>query len=115
MQLQVWFHAAHDAGKFVINRYQEPDFMHVQLRAKECTQCHTPIVKNAPVLTAEQEEAMEGRAGAGYHVIRAHDTVRINCVRCHTAHTTDGDPKGQFIAQRRVEPICRECHATLGE
>ncbi len=115
MQLRVWTHAAHDAALFVIGRYREPDFMHVQLRPKECTQCHTPIVRNAPALSAEQEEAMEGRAGNTYHLIRPHDTVRITCVRCHTSHTTDGDPKGQFVARGRVQPICRECHATLGE
>jgi predicted CXXCH cytochrome family protein len=89
--------------------------MTLELRPKECTQCHTPILKGQPAITAEQEEALEGRAGNAYHAIRPHDSVRTNCVRCHTSHTTDGDPKAQFIARTRVEPICRECHKTLGE
>jgi predicted CXXCH cytochrome family protein len=115
MQLRVWIHAAWDTGKFIIGNYQEPEFMHLELRSKECTQCHTPILKSAPALSAEQEEAFEGRAGNAYHSIRAHDTVRITCIRCHTAHTTDSEPKLQYIARSRVEPVCRKCHPTLGE
>ncbi|HET7875008.1 MAG TPA: cytochrome c3 family protein [Methylomirabilota bacterium] len=115
MRLRVWSQAALDTGKFLAGRYREPDHMKVQLRPKECTQCHTPILKRPPALTAEQEEALEGRAGGAYHAIRPHDAVRITCVRCHSSHTTDSDPKAQFITRKRVEPICRECHATLGE
>jgi predicted CXXCH cytochrome family protein len=115
MQLRVWSHAALDTGKFVIGRYQEPEFMHIELRPKECTRCHTPIVKNARTFSAEEEEALEGRAGNTYHAIRPHDTVRIACTRCHTSHTTDSEPKLQFITRSRVQPICRECHKTLGE
>ena len=115
MRLRVWSLAAVDTGKFLVGRYREPDHMRLQLRPKECTQCHTPILKRQPALTAEQEEALEGRAGNAYHAIRPHDAVRTTCVQCHTSHTTDGDPKAQFIARKRVEPICRECHKTLGE
>ncbi|MDP2702297.1 MAG: cytochrome c3 family protein [Candidatus Rokubacteria bacterium] len=115
MRLRVWSIAAVDTGKFLVGRYREPDHMRLQLRPKECTQCHTPILKRQPALTAEQEEALEGRAGNAYHAIRPHDSVRTTCVQCHTSHTTDGDPKAQFIARKRVEPICRECHKTLGE
>jgi predicted CXXCH cytochrome family protein len=115
MRLRVWSLAALDTGKFLVGRYREPDRMTLELRPKECTQCHTPILKGQPALTAEQEEALEGRAGNAYHAIRPHDSVRTNCVRCHTSHTTDGDPRAQFIARTRVEPICRECHKTLGE
>ena len=115
MRLRVWSLAAMDTGKFLVGNYREPEHMRLQLRPKECTQCHTPILKRQPALTAEQEEALEGRAGNAYHAIRPHDAVRTNCVQCHTSHTTDGDPKAQFIARKRVEPICRECHKTLGE
>jgi len=115
MRLRVWSLAALDTGKFLVGSYREPDHMKLQLRPKECTQCHTPILKRQPALTPEQEEALEGRAGNAYHAIRPHDAVRTTCVQCHTSHTTDGDPKAQFIARKRVEPICRECHKTLGE
>ncbi len=115
MRARVWSLAALDTGKFLLGNYREPDHMTLPLRSKECTQCHTPILKHTPALTAEQEEALEGRAGNGYHQIRSHDSVRMTCVRCHTSHTTDGNPKAQFIARKRVEPICRECHPTLGE
>jgi predicted CXXCH cytochrome family protein len=115
MRARVWSLAALDTGKFLVGRYREPEDMKLPLRSKECTQCHTPILKHPPVVTAEQEEAQEGRAGNAYHAIRPHDAVRMTCVRCHSSHTTDGDPKAQFIARKRVEPICRECHKTLGE
>ena len=115
MRVRVWSQAAVDTGKFLLGDYHEPEAMTVELRTKECTQCHNPIVKHAPAITAEQDEALEGRAGNAYHQIRSHDSVRINCVRCHPAHATDGDPKGQFISRARVQPICRECHRTLGE
>jgi predicted CXXCH cytochrome family protein len=115
MRLRVWSLAAADTGRFLLGRYHEPDHMRLQLRPKECIQCHTPILKRQPALTAEQEEALEGRAGNTYHAIRPHDAVRTHCVQCHPSHTTDGDPKAQFIARKRVQPICRECHKTLGE
>ncbi len=115
MRARVWSQAALDTGKFLVGKYQEPDHMKLELRPKECTQCHDPILKHAPALTAEQDEALEGRAGNAYHQIRSHDSVRINCVQCHTSHTTDGNPKAQFIARKRVQPICRKCHPTLGE
>lgn len=115
MRLRVWSRAALDTAKYLVGSYREPDHMKIQLRPKECTPCHTPILKHPPALTAEQEEALEGRTGNAYHAIRPHDAVRLTCVECHSSHTTDGDPKAQFIARRRVEPICRECHATLGE
>jgi predicted CXXCH cytochrome family protein len=115
MRLRVWTHAGVDTLRFVIGKYREPDRMRLTLRSKECSVCHTPILKRAAPLSAEQEEALEGRAGNTYHAIRQHDAVRINCTRCHTSHTTDSEPKLQFIARSRVQPICRECHATLGE
>ena len=115
MRVRVWTQAGLDTVKFFMDRYHEPDHMTLKLRPKECTQCHDPILKHSPALTAEQDEALEGRAGNAYHQIRSHESVRINCVQCHTAHTTDGNPKAQFIARKRVEPICRECHTTLGE
>ena len=115
MRMRVWSLAAIDTAKFLLGDYREPDHMRLPLRSKECTQCHTPILKHAPALTAEQDEALEGRAGNAYHQIRSHDSVRMTCVRCHTSHTTDGNPRAQFIARTRVEPICRECHPTLGE
>jgi predicted CXXCH cytochrome family protein len=115
MRIRVWSQAALDTGKFLVGRYREPDHMTVALRPKECTQCHNPILKRAPALSAEQDEALEGRAGNGYHEIRSHDAVRITCVQCHTAHTTDGNPKAQFVTRARVQPICRRCHPTLGE
>lgn len=115
MRARVWSLAALDTGRFLIRRYGEPDHMKLPLRVKECAQCHTPILKRQQALAPDQEEAQEGRAGNAYHEIRPHDAVSMTCVRCHAAHTTDGDPKAQFIARKRVEPICRECHATLGE
>ena len=115
MRVRIWSLAAVDTAKFFFGDYREPDHMRLQLRSKECTQCHTPILKHTTALTAEQEEALEGRAGNGYHEIRSHDAVRITCVQCHTAHTTDGNPKAQFIARTRVQPLCRKCHPTLGE
>ncbi len=115
MRFRVWSQAALDTSRFLVGRYREPDHMKLQLRPKECTQCHSPILRRPQAVTAEQEEALEGRAGNAYHAIRPHDAVWITCVRCHSSHTTDGDPKAQFIARKRVEPICRECHATLGE
>jgi predicted CXXCH cytochrome family protein len=115
MRLRVWTVAGIDSLWYLAGRYREPEHMRLPLRPKECSRCHTPILKSAPALSLEQEESNEGRAGNTYHSIQAHGTVRITCVRCHPAHTTDSEPAVQFIARSRVQPICRECHATLGE
>ena len=114
--LKVWVLAAYDTGRFLVGRYTEPDHMKLQLRDKECLQCHTPILKSAPVaLSPEQEEALEGRTGDSYHAIRDHDTVKTACVRCHTSHTIDGEARFQFLARPRLLPLCRDCHPTMGE
>ncbi len=115
MHLRVWAVAAVDTGKFLVGRYQEPDRMRLPLRDKDCRQCHTPILKSAPFLSPEQEEAMEGQTGNSYHAIRDHDTVRIACVRCHISHTTDGEAPFQFLARPRLLPLCRDCHPRMGE
>ena len=115
MRLRVWTVAGIDTLRYLVGRYREPDQMRLPLRSKECSRCHTPILKSAAAVSAEEEESTEGRAGNTYHAIQAHGTVRITCLRCHTAHTTDSEPPLQFIARPRVQPICRECHATLGE
>lgn len=115
MRLRVWAVAAYDTGKFLVGRYKEPDRMQLPLRDDECSQCHTPILKTLPKLTAEQEEALGGRVSDSYHGIKDHDRVEVACVRCHTSHTTDGEAKTQFIARPRVQPICLECHKSLGD
>jgi predicted CXXCH cytochrome family protein len=115
MRLQVWAVAGFDSLRYVVGRYREPEHMRLPLRSKECSRCHTPILKNAPKLTAEEEGASEGQAGNSYHAIRGHDTVRIRCMRCHTSHTADSEAQWQFLARGRVQPICRECHPRLGE
>lgn len=114
MRLAVWTVAGIDSVRYLIGQYREPDHMRFPLRSKECSRCHTPILKSAAV-TTEQEELQEGQTGLGYHSIRGHDTVRIVCYRCHSSHTTDSEPTLQFIARVRVQPICRDCHPTLGE
>jgi predicted CXXCH cytochrome family protein len=115
MRARVWLLAAVDTGRFLLGRYREPERMRIQLRLKDCAVCHTPILRRPLPVSAEQEEALEGQAGNAYHAIRAHDGIRTACVRCHIAHSTDGDPKAQFVARQRVQPVCRECHKTLGE
>ena len=103
-----------DTLRYLVGRYHEPEGMRLPLRSKECARCHTPILKRGRA-SVEQEEALEGQMGNQYHAIRGHDTVRIVCSRCHASHTTDSEPRLQFIARARVQPICRECHKTLGE
>ncbi len=115
MRLRVWAAASVDTVKFFAGHYQEPTGMRLPLRDKECRQCHTPILKSAPFLAPEQEEATEGRTGDSYHAIRDHDTVRIACVRCHTSHAADGEARFQFLARPRLLPLCRDCHKTMGE
>lgn len=115
MRFRVWAVAAYDTLKFLAGRYKEPDQMRLPLRDKECRQCHTPILKSIPKLSAEQEEAMEGRVADSYHGIKDHDTVKVACVRCHTSHTADAGSGTQFLARPRLRPICLECHKSLGD
>lgn len=116
MRLQVWALAAYDTVKFFAGAYTEPDHMRLFLQDQDCRQCHTPILKSAPVaLTPEQEEALEGRTGDSYHAIRDHNPVKIACIRCHPSHTTDGEARFQFLARPQLLPLCRDCHKTMGE
>jgi len=115
MRLEVWAVAGFDTLRFLTGVYAEPTHMRLALRDAECRQCHTPIL-GAPAAggdTVAAEAETEGRGGTSYHAIREHETVRIDCVRCHTSHTTDSDAGNRFIAKARVRPICGECHKEL--
>ena len=81
MRLRVWTVAGIDTLRYLVGRYREPDQMRLPLRSKECSRCHTPILKSAAAVSAEEEESTEGRAGNTYHAIQAHGTVRITCLR----------------------------------
>ena len=115
MRLEVWAVAGFDTLRFLTGVYAEPTHMRLPLRDAECRPCHTPILA-APAAggdTVAAEAETEGRGGTSYHAIREHETVRIDCVRCHTSHTTDSDAGNRFIAKARVRPVCRECHEEL--
>lgn len=114
MRVRVWTVAGVDTLRFLVGRYREPERMRLPLRPAECRPCHTPILKAARALGAEQAEGAGGRSGDTYHAIRDHDGVRITCVRCHYSHTTDSEPVLQFISRARVQPVCHECHESLG-
>ena len=118
MRLAVRAVAALDTLKFLAGAYGEPTHMKLPLRDAECRPCHTPILRmpgatggEAPTFAAEAET--EGRAGTSYHAIREHDTVRVACVRCHGAHTTDSDAASRFISKTVVVPVCQECHKDM--
>ena len=115
MRARVWSVAGVDTVRFLIGRYHEPDGMRLPLRPAECRRCHTPILKTARSLGAEQDEGAGGRGGDTYHAIRDHDSVQIACIRCHSSHTTDSEPGLQFISRAHVQPVCHECHESLGE
>jgi len=118
MRMAVRTVAALDTLKFLAGAYREPTHMKLPLRDAECRPCHTPIVGRpgtaggeAPTLATEAET--EGRSGTSYHAIREHDTVRVACVRCHGAHTTDSDAASRFISKTVVVPVCQECHKDM--
>ena len=114
MRVRVWTVAGVDTLRFLSGRYREPERMRLPLRPAECRRCHTPILRIARALGAEQDEGAGGRGGDTYHAIRDHDSVQIACIRCHNSHTTDSEPVLQFISRARVQPICHECHESLG-
>lgn len=118
MRLAVRAVAALDTVKFLAGAYREPTRMRLPLRDAECWPCHTPILRRPGTTDGEAstfaaEAETEGRAGTSYHAIREHDTVRVACVRCHDAHTTDSDAASRFISKAAVVPVCRECHADM--
>jgi hypothetical protein len=119
MRLAVWGVAGVDTVRFLVGAYREPTGLRLPLRDAECRQCHAPILKTAAGAAAgsganlEAESETEGHAGTSYHAIRDHDGVRVTCIRCHAAHTTDSEASQRFIARPRVVPICRECHRAM--
>jgi predicted CXXCH cytochrome family protein len=121
-RLTVWGVAGFDTVRFLVGAYREPTAMRLPLRDAECRQCHTPILKamaakaDSTIRAEDRFEAeaeTEGRGGTSYHAIREHDTVRVTCVRCHGAHTTDSVAGRRFISEARVVPVCRGCHPAM--
>ncbi len=115
MRLRVWAVAGVDTLRFLIGAYREPERMRLPLRSAECARCHTPILGPSRVTGAGRDEGGGEGRGDAYHAIRDHASVPIACARCHGSHTTDSDAGLLFVSRARVQPICRECHATLGE
>ena len=72
MRLEVWAVAGFDTLRFLAGAYAEPTRMRLPLRAAECLQCHTPILRprvaDAETFAAEAET--EGRGSTSYHAIR---------------------------------------------
>ena len=136
MRGRVWAGAAWDTARYLLGRSQEPTHMRLPLRDAECRQCHDPImpavasarrppspgsVASTP-LSSSDEAAVSSYAadphaervgGTAYHAVREHNTVVVRCVRCHTSHTTDGDPGRGAVSEARLRPICRDCHKTM--
>jgi predicted CXXCH cytochrome family protein len=115
MRVTVWTVAGIDTLRFLTGRYGEPDHMRLPLRPAECLRCHTPIVERRRALGGDEDESMGGSGGDAYHAIRGHDGVRVTCVECHASHTTNSEAALMFVSRAHVQPICRTCHATLGE
>ncbi|MBI4270191.1 MAG: hypothetical protein HY615_07635 [Candidatus Rokubacteria bacterium] len=135
MRTKVWAVATFDTVKFFAGWYEEPTRMRLELRDAECRQCHTPVLKSAPrgaIAPAPTDSASappgnasaemyatdpyaERDAGANYHAVREHETVKLGCIRCHSSHTSDGGAKDRFISQARVRPLCGECHKEMLE
>ena len=123
MRFTVWSVAGMDTIRFLIGNYAEPTAMRLPLRDVDCRQCHTPILKNTvragegtgvrTERTFEAEAETEGRGGTSYHAIREHDSARLTCVHCHSAHATGSEASRRFILQDRVAPLCRQCHPTM--
>ncbi len=128
MRVRVLTGAAFDTLRFLTGAYREPDHMRLPLRDAECRQCHTPIVKAAsqaaatpapPPQSSGEAEALYGgpppttTGPLAFHRIQQHDTMPVACVRCHATHLTGGDPSADFVSSAVVQPVCRECHATM--
>lgn len=115
MRGRVWAVAGVDTLRFLAGLYREPQGMRLPLRPAECRQCHSPILARGRALGAEGDESQGGSGGDEYHAIQAHDGVEVTCARCHPSHATDSEAALRFISRARVGPVCRECHATLGD
>jgi hypothetical protein len=133
MRLRVWTVAGFDTVRFLTGLYREPTHMRLPLRDAECRSCHTPILEPAtpglpsPAAPASpphgpQDDAAaaygtrpedEARGQTSFHAIVDHATVNVRCVRCHTAHTTDSEPRRRFLSAPAVSPVCKECHPAM--
>lgn len=117
-RIAVWSLAALDTLRFIAGVYEEPTHMRISIPDSECRTCHTPILRGAPAAAGTEaayaaEAESEGRDGGSYHAIREHETVRVQCVRCHTTHTADSTAANRFISRERIVPACRECHKEM--
>ncbi len=93
--------AAIDAFWYVVGQFEEPAGMEWPLWDEDCQKCHTSFA-------APASEAWETPR---FHELPVHNVeLGIDCVSCHRAHESGGNPDGYFIDAEHVRRECGRCH-----
>lgn len=92
--------AGRDSLKYLAGVHHEPDHSDVPIADVGCTHCHARLGARAD--------------GPDFHQRSEHSSLPMTCVTCHQAHR-GGDPGQSFLVEAHVVPVCRTCHAGLGE
>lgn len=93
--------AAIDSFWYAVGQFEEPTGMEWPLWDEDCQKCHTSF---NPPPTEEWETPR-------FHELAVHNVeLGIDCVACHRAHESGGNPDDFFIGAAWVRPQCERCH-----
>jgi nitrate/TMAO reductase-like tetraheme cytochrome c subunit len=94
--------AAKDAFWYAVGRFDEPTGMQWPLWEEDCLKCHTSF----DPATSEEWETPR------FHELPIHNVeLGVDCVACHRAHDTGGNPDAFFLGADWVRPQCGRCHS----
>jgi len=93
--------AAIDAFWYLLGTFEEPSGMAWPLWDEDCQKCHD----------AFDTTASEAWQPPRFHESPVHNVdLGVDCVQCHRAHDSAGNPEHFFIAAEWVRPQCARCH-----
>jgi predicted CXXCH cytochrome family protein len=105
-RLRVKALAARDALVYLSGRFEEPERMRWPLWDEDCLACHASF------------EAAGAEAGGSsrFHELPVHNVdLGVDCVECHSAHESGGDPGAFFLRAAPVRAQCARCHSEFAE
>jgi len=90
---------------YLTGQFDEPTQMSWPLGDADCRQCHPHF-----------EKKTRGFDGEAFHDKAVHNSgLGVDCVECHSAHDTTGDPELWFLNAEVQRGRCAQCHVEYAE
>ncbi|RMF33279.1 MAG: hypothetical protein D6759_07190 [Chloroflexi bacterium] len=106
-RLRAMMLGARDLTAYLGHHYPQPATLTHPITDAHCLKCHQDVLR-----TRTFENHFHALLPQWHQVA---PSSAATCVSCHTAHTTDGDPRLGWLNKARTVARCNACHRIAGE